>query len=69
MKKRTGVLTGIIASLIMASAGAQGNTMNVVNEGYLDIAGEGAKANSVVTLEIVDASLDLSDFHGDCHSR
>lgn len=62
MKKRTGVLTGIIASFIMASAGAQGNTMNVVNEGYLDITGEGAKANSVVTLEIVDASLDLSDY-------
>ena len=62
MKKKIGILAGLAASFIVTGVCAKNDIMNIVNDGYIDITGTGAKANSVVTLEIVDVSVDLSDY-------
>lgn len=62
MKKKLGVLAGIAASLMITGVCAQNEVMNVVNDGYVDITGSGAQAKTKVTLEIIDAGIDLSDY-------
>ncbi|MDD6483254.1 MAG: S-layer homology domain-containing protein [Clostridiales bacterium] len=57
-KKMTSV--GLIVSMLLGLS-AQAGALDVTNEGYIDITGEGAAAGSVVTVEIIDGHTNLSN--------
>lgn len=52
---------GLAGSVIVMSVAAQAKTVEVKSDGCVDLTGEGAAENSVVTVELVSDVYDLSD--------
>lgn len=59
MNKKMAVI-GLLSSMILFGTSANADVLEVKSDGYVDITGDGAAANSMVTIEIVDAKTDLS---------
>ena len=59
MNKKIAVI-GLLSSMVLFGTSAYASISEVKNDGYIDITGDGAAANSTVTVEIVDANIDLS---------
>ncbi|MGN0179830.1 MAG: S-layer homology domain-containing protein [Monoglobaceae bacterium] len=59
MNKKIAVI-GLLSSMVLLGTSAYASISEVKSDGYIDITGDGAAANSMVTVEIIDAKTDLS---------